>query len=68
MLPTDSTSSRTGTDLTQRADNPLAKQCGLCVPWDPPPVGLLLLLLLLWGLGCLRLLSKPHYFSLNYSF
>jgi hypothetical protein len=45
MLPTDSTSSRTGTDLTQRADNPLAKQCGLCVPWDPPPVGLLLLLL-----------------------
>ena len=59
MLPTDSTSSRTGTDLTQRADNPLAKQCGLCVPWDPPPVGLLLLLL--WGLGCLRLLSKPPY-------
>ena len=46
MLPTDSTSSRTGTDLTQRADYPLAKQCGLCVPWDPPPVGLLLLLLL----------------------
>ena len=44
MLPTDSTSSRTGTDLTQRADNPLAKQCGLCVPWDPPPVLLLLLL------------------------
>ena len=44
MLPTDSTSSRTGTDLTQLADNPLAKQCGLCVPWDPPPVLLLLLL------------------------
>ena len=44
ILPSGSWSSRTSTDLTQRADNSLAKQCGLCVRWDPPPVGLLLLL------------------------